>query len=94
VFKDLADRKAEIFDEDLHAIAGGDGVEVGDELDRFISLSRGTPRPASVPMLGSFSPRVVMNKRLKAQGNGPVDATVKAIESVVSSGAELLCRFR
>lgn len=88
-FKDLADRKAEIFDEDLHAIAGGDGVEVGDELYRFISLSQHSEtgeRPHARVVFAQSG----HEQKAESQGNGPVDATVKAIESVVSSGAELL----
>jgi len=88
-FKDLADRKAEIFDEDLHAIAGGDGVEVGDELYRFISLSQHSEtgeRPHARVVFAQSG----QEQKAESQGNGPVDATVKAIESVVSSGAELL----
>jgi 2-isopropylmalate synthase len=88
-FKDLADRKAEIFDEDLHAIAGGDGVEEGDELYRFISLSQHSEtgeRPQARVVFAASG----QEQKAESQGNGPVDATVKAIESVVSSGAELL----
>jgi 2-isopropylmalate synthase len=88
-FKDLADRKSEIFDEDLHAIAGGDGVEVGDELYRFISLSQHSEtgeRPHARVVFAQSG----QEKKAESQGNGPVDATVKAIESVVGSGAELL----
>jgi len=88
-FKDLADRKAEIFDEDLHAIAGSDGVEVGDEVYRFISLSQHSEtgeRPHARVVFAQGG----KEQKAESQGNGPVDATVKAIESVVSSGSELL----
>jgi len=58
----------------------------------FIDSShfRSTPKRESAPMLESFSLRAARKKKAESQGNGPVDATVKAIESVVGSGAELL----
>jgi 2-isopropylmalate synthase len=88
-FKDLADRKAEIFDEDLHALAGGEGVEAGDERYRFVALAQGSEtgeRPHARVVFAEGG----REHTSESLGNGPVDATVKAIESVVNSGAELL----
>jgi len=87
-FKDLADRKAEIFDEDLQALVSGE-AEPNDEHYQLISLSQRSEmgeRPVS---------RVVFSAHGKehaseSEGNGPVDATVRAIEGKVKSGAELL----
>ena len=88
-FKDLADRKSDIFDEDLHALIGGDGVEAADEVYRFVSLSQRSEtgeRPAASIVFA----RDGEEQSAHSEGNGPVDATVKAIESVVASGAELM----
>jgi 2-isopropylmalate synthase len=87
-FKDLADRKAEIFDEDVHALVSGDnGAE--QETYRFVSLAQKSEtgeRPHARVVFSVEGKEVVAD----SEGNGPVDATVKAIESRVASGAELL----
>jgi 2-isopropylmalate synthase len=88
-FKDLADRKAEIFDEDLHALVSGEGGEPSDEHYRFVSLAQRSEtgeRPFARVVFSENGQEV----STEAQGNGPVDATVNAIESRVGSGAELL----
>ena len=88
-FKDLADRKAEIFDEDIHALVSGDGVGGESEHYRYVSLvqhSETGERPKA-RVVFSIDGREVISE---SQGNGPVDATVKAIEAEVQSGAELL----
>jgi 2-isopropylmalate synthase len=88
-FKDLADRKAEIFDEDIHALVSGDGAGGESEFYRYVSLvqhSETGERPKA-RVVFSIEGREVLSE---SQGNGPVDATVKAIEAEVQSGAELL----
>ncbi len=88
-FKDLADRKSEIFDEDLQALVSGDSIEEADERYRFLSLSQRSEtgeRPEAQVVFSVDGAEVSS----KAQGNGPVDATVNAIESQVASGSELL----
>ncbi|MBU0782860.1 MAG: 2-isopropylmalate synthase [Gammaproteobacteria bacterium] len=88
-FKDLADRKAEIFDEDIHALVSGDGAGGESEFYRYVSLiqhSETGERPKA-RVVFSMDGREVVSE---SQGNGPVDATVKAIEAEVQSGAELL----
>ena len=88
-FKTLADKKSEIFDEDLQALVSGDSIAEGDEHYKFLSLSQrsetGEKPQASVVF-------TVEGKEVAAhsEGNGPVDATVNAIESKVGSGSELL----
>jgi 2-isopropylmalate synthase len=88
-FKDLADRKAEIFDEDIHALVSGDGVGGETEFYRYVSLSQHseTGERPKARVVFSVDGREVVSE---SQGNGPVDATVKAIEAEVQSGAELL----
>ena len=88
-FKDLADKKHEIFDEDLHALVSGAADAAATELWRLVSMQQesGTSkRPQAKIVLsegGSERPAA-------SEGDGPVDATFKAIESVARSGAELL----
>ncbi|NBT34069.1 MAG: 2-isopropylmalate synthase [Betaproteobacteria bacterium] len=87
-FKELADRKSEIFDEDLQALVMGD-VETKDDRYRLLSLSQRSEmgeRPLA-RVTFSMDGREVSSE---SEGNGPVDATVRAIEREVHSGAELL----
>ncbi|WP_413766624.1 alpha-isopropylmalate synthase regulatory domain-containing protein, partial [Vibrio vulnificus] len=73
-FKDLADRKAEIFDEDIHALVSGDGVGGESEHYRYVSLvqhSETGERPKA-RVVFSIDGREVISE---SQGNGPVDAT-------------------
>lgn len=87
-FKELADQKSEIFDEDIMAIVSDEAHDVNEHF-RFISLSQHSEtgeRPHA---------RVVFNMdgnevTGEGEGNGPVDATLHAIEGKVASGAELV----
>jgi 2-isopropylmalate synthase len=89
-FKDLADRKAEVFDEDILALVMDEQAEhQGDEHFHLVSLSQRSEtgeRPhAAVVFAGGGR-----EFRAESDGNGPVDACVRAIESQIQSGAELL----
>jgi 2-isopropylmalate synthase len=88
-FKDLADKKAEIFDEDLQALVAQEAGRSSDEHWKLVTMSQASgmgERPhASVVLL-----REEEELRSESQGDGPVDATFKAIERLAKSGAELL----
>ena len=89
-FKDLADKKREIFDEDLQALITEESLEhVANERYRLVSLTAhsetGEKPFARIVLSDGGSERPA-----QAQGSGPVDASFKAIEAVVASGAELL----
>jgi 2-isopropylmalate synthase len=87
-FKDLADKKAEIFDEDLQALVTQAAGASAEEHWQLVTLSQASgtgERPRAVVVL-----KDTVEKRAEAQGDGPVDATFKAIESIAKSGAELL----
>jgi 2-isopropylmalate synthase len=88
-FKDLADKKAEIYDEDLQALVTQEAGRTHEEHWHLVTMSQGSgmgERPhASVVLKTNGS-----EKRAEAQGDGPVDATFKAIEAIAKSGAELL----
>ena len=89
-FKDLADKKHEIFDEDLHALiseAGHD--EVIDEHFRLVSLLAHS-ETGELPFARLVLSDEGREMRAESAGSGPVDASFKAIESVAKSGAELL----
>ncbi|MGN7982036.1 2-isopropylmalate synthase [Burkholderia sp. 22313] len=89
-FKDLADRKAEIFDEDIIAIVSEESAFAQDqEHFKFVSLSQRseTGEQPQAKVVFAVEGREVTGE---ARGNGPVDATFNAIEGEVGSGSELL----
>ncbi|MCA8090041.1 2-isopropylmalate synthase [Burkholderia anthina] len=89
-FKDLADRKAEIFDEDIIAIVSEESALAQEqEHFKFVSLSQHSETGEQPQAKVVFA---VEGKEVtgEARGNGPVDATLNAIESEVGSGSELL----
>ncbi|MBQ0931985.1 2-isopropylmalate synthase [Ideonella sp. 4Y16] len=88
-FKDLADRKSEIFDEDIIALVGDESVTSEQEHYRLVALSQRSETGERPHAKVSF---FVGAKEVtsEADGNGPVDASLKAIEAHVQSGAEML----
>ena len=88
-FKELADKKHDIYDEDLQALVSEAGLEQSFERYRLISLKvtsqTGETPDAMITLKLGDDERVA-----SATGSGPVDATFKAIESLVDSGSELL----
>jgi 2-isopropylmalate synthase len=88
-FKDLADKKAEIFDEDLQALVAQEAGASADEHWRLVTMNQASgmgEKPHARVVLAENG----TERRSESQGDGPVDATFKAIESVAKSGAELL----
>ena len=88
-FKELADRKSDIFDEDIIALAMDGSVEAQHEHYRLLGLSQRSATGQRPHAEVSFAAGGV-DHRAESDGNGPVDASLKAIESVVRSGAEML----
>jgi 2-isopropylmalate synthase len=88
-FKELADRKSQIFDEDITALVMDESVTAEQEHYRLLALSQHSEmgeRPhASVAFAAGAA-----EHHAESDGNGPVDASLKAIESRIQSGAELL----
>ena len=87
-FKELADKKHDIFDEDLQALVSEEMTEVENEHFALVSLmahseTGQTPQARLVLTMGGAE------KSAHSNGSGPVDAAFKAIESVIHSGAEL-----
>ena len=87
-FKDLADRKREIFDEDLHALVSDEMVSTLQEDYKFVSLKINT-ETGEAPQAAIVFVEHGVEKRCESSGSGPVDAAFKAIESTVNSAAEL-----
>jgi 2-isopropylmalate synthase len=88
-FKELADRKSEIFDEDIIALVGDESVTSEQEHFRLIALAQRSEmgeRPQAQVVFAAGE----TEHSASSLGNGPVDASLKAIESVVQSGAELV----
>jgi 2-isopropylmalate synthase len=88
-FKELADRKSEIFDEDIMALVSDEQNSHEQEHYAFVSLSQHSETGAKPSAKVAFT---IAGKETicEGQGNGPVDAIVNAIESTTKSGAELL----
>ena len=88
-FKELADRKSEIFDEDILALVADEAVRHEREHYGFVSLAQHSEtgeRPHAVIVFTADGKEV----KGESDGNGPVDASLKAIESIVRSGAEMV----
>jgi 2-isopropylmalate synthase len=87
-FKELADKKHEIFDEDLQALVTESGLEAENEWLKLVSLKvcseTGETPHASITLWVEGE-----EKPAAASGSGPVDAAFKAIESLINSGTEL-----
>jgi len=88
-FKELADRKSEIFDEDIIALVSDESVTSEQETYRLLSLEQQSATGERPHAKVAFS---VGDQEFHSEsdGNGPVDASLKAIEAKVHSGAEML----
>ena len=88
-FKDLADKKSEIFDEDLQALVAQEAGISSDERWHLVHMTQGSgmgERPHAAVVLSDGGGET----KAESNGDGPVDATFKAIETLAKSGAELL----
>ena len=88
-FKDLADKKADIFDEDIQALVSDESVTTENEHWKLVHMTQASgmgERPHASIVLSEGG----AERSADAEGDGPVDAVFKAIESLVTSGAELL----
>jgi len=87
-FKELADKKHEIFDEDLQAIISESSFESEDDDIKLIAL-KVCSETGEIP--NAYVTLRMGNKETigTAQGSGVVDATLKAIEQLVQTDATL-----
>ncbi len=87
-FKELADKKREIFDEDLHALVSDEMSNFSQDHYKFVS-QRIITETGELPRAEIVFSVDGVEHRAEATGSGPVDAIFKAIESVAQSGATL-----
>lgn len=87
-FKDLADKKKEVFDEDLLAIVEEELESVPEVYSlEYFNIKRGRDIPPEATV------RVLKNKRVEEEsssGDGPVDACYKAIDKITKMKFRLL----
>ncbi|MEM9851485.1 MAG: 2-isopropylmalate synthase, partial [Pseudomonadota bacterium] len=87
-FKELADRKKEVFDDDIVALVADEGTNaVHDRIQvRRLRVVCGTdgPQTAELTLLVDG-----VEHNVEATGDGPVDATFNAVKAVVPHGAKL-----
>ena len=88
-FKELADKKHEIFDEDLHSIVSTTSHAARQEhyglQSMAVTCKTGQAPTATLELIVRGEVASV-----ESSGSGPVDAAFKAIERQVASGADLL----
>jgi 2-isopropylmalate synthase len=87
-FKDLADKKHEIYDEDLQVLVTDTQLGADDEHAKLVSL-RVCSETGETPIANVILWIDGEERRASAPGSGPVDATFRAIESIVQSGTVL-----
>lgn len=88
-FKDLADKKHEIYDDDLQALVTEASFDAENERLRLVALkvcSETGEKPQATVTLEMDG----QEYESAEQGGGPVDAAFKAINKVVNSGTDLL----
>ncbi|WP_256080171.1 2-isopropylmalate synthase [Massilia sp. YIM B04103] len=88
-FKELADRKSDIFDEDIMALVTDEEQAHESEYYRFVSLAQRS-ETGELPLAKVVFSMDGKEYSCEGSGDGPVDATVNAIESEAKSGAELV----
>ncbi len=87
-FKSLADKKHEIFDEDLQALVTEEGLDQEAERFKLVTLHVCSQTGETPKATVTLSVDGVESTSV-ADGSGPVDATFKAMEKIVNSGGQL-----
>lgn len=87
-FKDLADKKKDVFDRDIDALVSGQKIEVPKtfELERFVINSGNTITSTATVRVKKDNETIIEEV---AVGEGPIDASFKAIEKIVDRNFEL-----
>jgi 2-isopropylmalate synthase len=88
-FKELADKKREIFDEDLQALVSDEAITPEMEHYKFVSLVAHS-ETGEQPYARIVIAEEGRERTAEARGAGPVDASFQALEKLAASGAELL----
>jgi len=87
-FKELADKKHDIYDEDLLAMVTDAIHDAAQDRLKFVAL-KAVSETGETPKATIILSVDGVEKQAHAEGSGPVDATFKAIESIVASGCDL-----
>ena len=86
-FKELADKKHEIFDEDLQALVSDSVTDVPERMRlTFLDV---TSRTGQIPQAKVTVEVDGAEQQASASGSGPVDAAFRALEQIAGSGATL-----
>ncbi|HEU4622636.1 MAG TPA: 2-isopropylmalate synthase [Burkholderiaceae bacterium] len=88
-FKELADRKSEIFDEDIQSLFFDETVTPAQEHYHFVSIAHQAATGAK-PRANIVFTAGGERQSAEGEGNGVVDASIRAIEGHVRSGAEMV----
>ncbi|MFP5413605.1 MAG: 2-isopropylmalate synthase [Gammaproteobacteria bacterium] len=87
-FKELADKKREIYDEDLQALVSD--IQFGETAEHFSLIAMDVASRTGRAPHAELTLRAQGNDhQVVAEGDGPVDAVFKAIEKLAHSGASL-----
>ncbi|NNU79905.1 2-isopropylmalate synthase [Halovulum dunhuangense] len=88
-FKALADRKKEVYDDDLIAMMADSASDSGNEHIRvkFLRVICGTEAPQSADLILTIDGQ---DRQATTQGDGPIDATFNAIKALVPHGGATL----
>ena len=87
-FKDLPDRKSEIYDDDLQAIVTDSAPAAEQEHISLVAM-RSESATGEVPFAAVTLSIDGNEQSAEESGDGPVDAAYRAVESIVDSGANL-----
>ncbi len=86
-FKELADRKKEVYDDDLIAlVTAGDDAENDRLAIKSLRVSCGTDGPADAELVMTIDG---VEKTARQSGDGPVDATFRAVQELHPNNAHL-----
>lgn len=87
-FKDLADRKKEVFDDDVHALMQASGSDEQNERVKVkhLRVICGSEAPQTADIILEIDGE---EKHCTVEGDGPVDATFKAIKTLFKTSARL-----
>jgi 2-isopropylmalate synthase len=87
-FKELADKKHEIFDEDLQALVSEASLATAPDVYKLIALESRSAT-GETPVVKLVISKDGQEFKSESEGSGPVDAALKAIELVAETGANL-----
>ncbi len=87
-FKELADKKKYVFDEDIEAIVQEEVIQIPEtfHLER-LKIETETNKPPRAWVTIAFHGK---KESASSDGDGPVDACYKAIEKIINSGAKVV----